>query len=406
MKKIRILYCETNRDGTIGGSFYSLLFLIKGLDKSIYDPSVIFYKENSLINEYKNAGAKVHVLELPQSFHLMSYAWFSLLNKLSHGLLYILLSPVQKLINLNRFFIARSLKNWKFIRKNKYDLVHLNNTVNWNHDWMLAAKMAGIKCITHERGINPTFRPFTKTLGDIIDGIVCISESVKTNLLKQNFNPDKLYLIYNGLDPNEIQIKTPAELMRKKYGLDSSSLVIGMVGNFKAWKGQETVVRAVAALRDRFPAIKCLLVGDASEDNCKFIAMLKDIIRENNISENVIFTGYQKNVADYVNIMQIVIHASIDPEPFGRVLIEAMAMKKPLIGSDAGAVPEIIQDNITGKLFAPGNPSELAECITYLLENEKVANDFGNRGYERLMSHFHIRNNIEKTQHLYNSLLS
>ena len=71
----------------------------------------------------------------------------------------------------------------------------------------------------------------------------------------------------------------------------------------------------------------------------------------------MIITGYRNDVADYVNALQILVHASILPEPFGRVLLEGMALRKPLVASDGGAVPEIVVDGVTGLLFRPGDPS-------------------------------------------------
>ena len=103
--------------------------------------------------------------------------------------------------------------------------------------------------------------------------------------------------------------------------------------------------------------------------------------------------------------MDIVIHASILPEPFGRVLIEAMAMHKPLIASNDGAVPEIVQNGITGITFPPGNADELANAIMYLLDNPDIAREMGESGYERLITMFHIDENARKTQSLYEQIL-
>ena len=106
-----------------------------------------------------------------------------------------------------------------------------------------------------------------------------------------------------------------------------------------------------------------------------------------------------------MNLMDVVIHASVLPEPFGRVLIEAMALKKPLIGARAGAVPEIIINNKTGLTFQPDNASNLASCIISLLKDPDLARNMGAEGYTRLIETFSIQSNVQKTTAIYDSIL-
>ncbi|MES9909074.1 MAG: glycosyltransferase family 4 protein, partial [Candidatus Thiodiazotropha sp.] len=117
-------------------------------------------------------------------------------------------------------------------------------------------------------------------------------------------------------------------------------------------------------------------------------------------------TGYIKNVSDYLNTLQIVLHTSIEPEPFGRVLIEAMSLSKPLVAAGDGAVPEIVVNEKTGLIFKPGDHECLAELVIKLLQHKQYAENLGKEGYKRLLEYFHINVNIEKTQLLYDKILS
>jgi glycosyltransferase involved in cell wall biosynthesis len=120
----------------------------------------------------------------------------------------------------------------------------------------------------------------------------------------------------------------------------------------------------------------------------------------------VIITGFKRDVANYINGLSVQIHASIAPEPFGRVLLEGMALGKPLVASNGGAVPEIVVDRETGLVFEPGNAEELADRVATLLEDPPLASRYGAAGRARLESAFSIAHNAERTQALYDRVLT
>jgi len=128
------------------------------------------------------------------------------------------------------------------------------------------------------------------------------------------------------------------------------------------------------------------------------------LVEDLKLQNNIIFTGYRKNVVDYFNAMDVVLHSSVLPEPFGRVLIEAMALRKPLVGARGGAVPEIIEHEVTGLICEPGNIEQYADAIVKMLADKDYAACMGKKGYERLLAEFHVDRNVEKTQSLYESL--
>ena len=115
-------------------------------------------------------------------------------------------------------------------------------------------------------------------------------------------------------------------------------------------------------------------------------------------------TGYRSDVADCVNALDVMIHASTDPEPFGRVLLEGMALRKPLVASRGGAVPEIVVDGETGLLFEPGDADDLDHALGDLVGNTGRRNRMGEAGYRRLIDEFGLDRNVERTQNLYRSL--
>jgi glycosyltransferase involved in cell wall biosynthesis len=386
----RILYVEGNVDGTIGGSFFSLLFLIQGLDKSRYDPVVVFSFEHRLFPRYESAGARVLLRPLAKAIQARS----------GLGRLF------AKACNLALGFVIEPVRLAMLLKRERIDLVHLNNSIVRNHPWMMAAKLCGIPCITHERGINPSYSQRSVSLGQNLAAVVCISDAVRDNFASRGVANLPLVTIPNGLDPSEMKSTVPPERVREEFDIQPGRRLIGIVGNLKHWKGQEVVLRATALIKDHFPEIICLLVGDFSKDDAAYRNKINGLIAELKLEGHVIVTGYRPNVADYVNALEVLIHASIEPEPFGRVLLEGMALRKPLVASRGGAVPEIVVDGSTGLLFTAGDHQDLARATELLLKDPERIVRMGEAGYHRLIDHFSIDKNVADTQRLYASVIA
>lgn len=393
----RILYCEGNTDSSVGGSYYSLFYLVESLDKTLYEPVVVFHREHRLLPMYRQAGLDSRVFPYRDAARFAAQAS-------RFGFAGRFLKLAQNFVNIWRMVIFPGIRCALYLRANHIDLVHLNNTVVRNHHWMLGAVLARVKCITHERGIEYIPR-FSRFFVGKLSAVICISGCVQENLFKQGIAAKQLIVIHNGLDPDRVRAKADAAEIRQRHGIEPGSPIIGIIGNIKEWKGQDVVVRATARLRQRWPNIRCLLVGDTEVDRVYEEHLRKQVV-EQGLENNVIFTGYQPNVADYLNVMDVMIHASVLPEPFGRVLLEGMAMKKPVIGARGGAVPEIIVHGESGFMFKPGDDAELAQYVAGLLEDSSRAREMGEMGHKRAGQEFGIQKNVQKTQQLYASLFT
>lgn len=385
----RILYVEGNVDGTIGGSYFSLLFLVQALDRERYEPVVVFARGNELIPRFR--ANDVHVsIHCPPS----PIRWRSGVGKI-----------LAKGLNFVQGFVLEPLRLARILRRERIQLLHLNNSITRNHPWIVGAKIARIPCITHERGINEHFKRRDRRLARSLDAIICISKAVENNFAQRGLEQLPTVTIHNGLDPADMPVTRDVEDIRKEFGIAADSRLIGIVGNVKPWKGQEVTIRAMGILRDEFPEVVCLLIGDTSAGDAHYRIELSELVERLRLKGRVIVTGYRADVANYVNALEIQIHASVAPEPFGRVLLEGMALRKPLVASYAGAIPEIIVPGQTGLMFTPGNAEELAECLRELLRDPDKARRFGEAGRKRLDEVFSITQNVSRTQELYDRLL-
>lgn len=407
MKPKKILYVEQNTDGTVGGSHFSLLYLIERLDRRRFAPTVIFYQDHHLVPQYRQAGCDVMILKKPQALNLReaSPALRSLCASSITGRL--AMTPVkliQKPFNYFKTFIIPSLECWKILRRGGFELVHMNNTLLRPQQWILASVLTRTKIIAHERGINSRFPTQAFFFAKFLSAIICISEAVRSNLLRSGFPKEQLAMIYNGLDPESFKPKRDKADVRREIGVPSGPLV-GIVGNIKAWKGQEIVIRSMRLVRERIPDARCLVIGGSSPDDAEYRRHVEQLIASEGLAGAVTITGFRKDVPDLVNCLDVLVHASVEPEPFGRVLLEGMALEKPVISNTIGSGPEIVADGVTGVLVPPAAPDDLAVAIITLLENPGLALEMGKAGRRRLDELFHISFNIEKTEELYSRVL-
>ena len=396
----RILYVEGCRDGTVGGSHTCLYSMVANFDRRRFYPIVVFYYDHAIAEKLRRIGVETHILKY---FKPLDFS--SLSKKVSPSLKRIFMPVIifQKLVNFLWYFLMPAILYARYLRKLRIDIIHLNNSLNSNHEWMLAAMISRIKIVSHERGINENLSKTSKVFGRSLDKLICMSEIIRTPLLKQSLIKTKTVIIYDGIDTSKVVINRSPEELKLTYGIGNDDPVIGVVGNIKQWKGQEIVVRATALLKKDWPGIKCLLVG-GTIDGDLYKEKLENITRELLIEKNVIFAGFQENPADFMNIMDVVIHSSIAPEPFGMVNLEAMYIKKPVVSTNIGGPMEIFKNGEDGVLIEPNNPVELARKISMLLESPKLRMKLGQRANETVMRRFRINDTVSKIQKVYEEI--
>ena len=166
--------------------------------------------------------------------------------------------------------------------------------------------------------------------------------------------------------------------LRRELGLRDNELVIGLVGNIQPWKGQDVLLRALPHLQTDTPW-RCLLIGGTptSPQGESYHRQLIDLTKSLGIEERVVFTGYRRNVAALINVVDTLVHTSVAPEPFGRVILEGMALGKPVLATDHGGPREIIDDGRTGFLLPPGDISALARCLDRVIGSPALRAQIG-----------------------------
>jgi glycosyltransferase involved in cell wall biosynthesis len=397
----RILFIEQNQDGTVGGSHYCLLYITQLIDKTKYEPLVMFYQENPLVQDFRNSGAEVIIQGKPRGKYL-----FSRFKKL--GPLYFILKLIEKFYNITNKHIIPTIRFIAFLRKEKVDIVHLNNSVEFGFEWLIASKILGKPCLTFQRGYHDRLSMVNKFFGNRFDGIYCVSDVIRHNLLDNGIDPAKCFTLYDGIDPEKLikKIKRSPLLVREEFHMSSTDLVIGMIGNFVPWKGQAILVRAMGLLSEKYPNLKCLLIGSSGTESKynEYLHEIMDIVEEHKLHDKIIITGYRTDIADLLNTIDIQVHSPTSPDPFPHVILEGMTLGKAIVASNIGGAIESLEDGKSGFLVPPKNPSVLAESISKLISNAELRKTLGQNAMKRVQDKFHIKLNISNIQSIYDKL--
>jgi glycosyltransferase involved in cell wall biosynthesis len=158
--------------------------------------------------------------------------------------------------------------------------------------------------------------------------------------------------------------------------------VAGVFGRITPWKGHDVVLRALANI----PSLAAVFVGEV--EDATYGNELRRLARELGVAERVRFLGFRNDVPQLMRAVDCIVHVSIDPEPFGRVVVEGMLAGRPVITTRAGGVPEIIENGVSGILIAPGSPEELAEALRRILSDPVATTRMAASGQARALTLF------------------
>ena len=382
----RVLFCESSADGTIGGSHYCMLYLVQHLDRAQFEPIALFYEPHALLARFQAAAETIiHPQDRP-------VGWQGAGGLLGRG------ANLVKLAGVVAGHVA-------LLRRRRIGLVHLNNSVTRHQDWMLAARLAGVPCIVHERGLSDGYSARDRAYARRVALIIPMSAWIRNHMVERGVDGSNIRVMYDGLDPGLVTVTTTAAAMREAWDVPAAAPVVGIVGNVRPWKGQETVVKAVIEVAKHFPDVVCFFVGATTAADEAYLAGMKALVAATGIERNVRFTGYQEDVPNFINMMDLLIHASVAPEPFGMVVLEGMAQRKPVIGSRAGGPVEMIIEGETGFTFPPGDAEALAARVSELLSDPERRTRMGERGYERLINQFTMSRYMENIHGAYRAVL-
>jgi glycosyltransferase involved in cell wall biosynthesis len=407
-RMIRILYVEG--PSHVGGSVISLYYLVAHLDRAAFDPLVLFRRPHPYRERFEAIGVPVITLaEEPPKAKVPS-------RQVSQQPIAAMISryarPVKAGYQAARWVYHLLGSEWPMARRIRQiieaegvDLVHTNNNLPRNRAGVLAARLAGVPVVCHYRMFEP-INGFDRWLGRYVATHVYISKAVAAHFIAQGLPPERAKVVYNAVDLDQFDPPGDGAAVRRELGLRPEHLVVGNVGRLDWWKGHDVFLPAVARLAACMPDLRALIVGGADDrlHNQAYASRLRVLTEELGLAKRVIFTGHRDDISDVMAASDLVVHSATQPEPFGRVVIEALAACRPVVAMAAGGVPEIIEDGVHGLLVPPGDVEALAEAMTFLLSNTQAAKAMARMGHQRVCQQFTIQAQMAAVQALYRAV--
>lgn len=283
------------------------------------------------------------------------------------------------------------------------DLVHVNDRLTVNRGAIWAAKMNRLPLVCHVRGWD-SWTIFDRWLDQSVARYLCISGAVADQMATLGVLQRRLTVVYNGLDVEDFStVADPA--LRQAWQTPPDGPLAGLVGRIVPWKGQHIFLQAVAQIARKNPAFHAWIVGEPEVGAESYAQTLHHLAESSGIAQRIHFLGHQEDIPGLLPSLDLLVHASVEPEPFGRVLIEGMAAQLPVIATDAGAVPEIVQAGQTGLLVPPGDAMAMASAIERLLSYPAQAVALGRAGREHVRQHFSAAQTVRGVEAVYADIL-
>ena len=313
-------------------------------------------------------------------------------------------NPVTIIFNIFRIL--------KVVKKNNINIIHARSRAPaWS--CYFVAKIARIKFITTFHGtynFNNKIKKFYNSIMLRSDYVIAISEFIYNEIkTKYAYSKKNISVISRGidikyLDPSKIDYKKVNNFL-KDLNLENNSIKLVLPGRVSGWKGHKIAIEAMTYLREKSSKdFVLLLVGPT--DNLKLKNNLLRKINELKLENRVKFIGPSKEMDLVYSTADIVLSCSTDPEAFGRIPVEAQAMGKVIIASNHGGHRETIINGLSGFLYPPLNPIDLANSIIKAISNEIYLDEqYKIKRRQNILDNFTDLNMCQKTLEVYNKVL-
>lgn len=386
----RILYiCPT---AAVGGAELSLLDLIGRLPRDRFEPALLLPGDGPLARAGRDAGARVTAIPWPRPV-MMAGRERSAANRLLAMTAPLLLVPS----------VARMAR---FIGRERIDLVHTNGT-KAHLVGGLAARLAGVPVVWHLRDVLAPgpLRSLLRVLSRLIPRRVIANSMASAQTLS---NRDRVTVVHNGIDAQLFRPVPGTSAVRAELGIPQTDYVVGTLGALAPLKGHVHLLRAMPRVLSSVPEARLLIVGGELYGTLGHTGHRELLVREAarlGVEGRVIFVGQRSDVVNLYNAMDVVVLASVRPESFGRIVIEAMACGRPVIASDLGGPREIITGPEVGALVPPGDPEAIARAVIAMHRDGSARAEMGRRGRARVMERFTLDRHVKEVCSIYDAVL-
>lgn len=391
MTPITILYPHSSDE--MYGSDLVLLNLVRRLDAATFRPYVLLPTDLSYEGKLSQAlsGAQIAHESLPMPVLRRRY-----------------FSPKGAPLFAN--MLLRGTRGVMAVaRQQQATLIHSNTSAVWGG--ALAASRLGLPHLWHVHELVTEPQLVRHLMAWMVarysTHVVAISQAVAEHLLADAPSlAGRISVIYDAVDTDSFSPQVRGDTLRTSWGVGPDDVLVGVVGRISAWKGQEFFLRAFASAARKEACLKAVIVGDVAPGEGWRKDALAVLSGELGVADRVIWAGYQDNAPEVMAALDILTLSSIRPEPFGMVVIEAMASGKPVVATAHGGPLESVVDGETGLLVSPRDPEAMAAALAQLAANPLLRAELGAAGRRRVESVFSFDRHVRAFQDLYIRLLA
>ena len=354
----------------------------------------------TLARELLNAGHKVWVLTLPNSLNE---------TKLRNWNLPIITDI--PLSSSNPWQLWRAYRRLQsLIEEQQIQIVNAHRSEGFPLLVLLRQRLKSFALI-RTRGTTRPLRDHwlnRKLHEDWIESVIVPAQVIASQLRQiLNLPSERLQVIYYPVNPSSIDSQGESEAQQSRLecldrlGIPRQCRVIGIVGRIRPVKGQRILLKSFATLRKRFPDIVLLMLyRDTNETEAEWQGLLQDLV-ESNLQQSVYLYGYREDVLEIMRHTDIGVVSSVDSEVICRVAVEFFSVGTPVVAFPTGALPEIIQDGVTGRIAKDKSAAALAEILEWMLESPERIAGFGKNARQQSLERFDPNKLLEQTLSVY-----
>lgn len=376
MNPIRILLIDTGKEW--GGGTNSMIELLKRIDRKRFQVTTLFYENYAkgqdwdLRRELESIGVSLTLL--PQ---IRRPVWAKIVKEIFRTFLF-WSDRIRSKAIFKVDYVWRIKPNAARIKteviKGKYDLLYMNNQPSSNLEGYLAGKDTGLPVVQHARIVAQLNQMEIQIASAYATRIICVSQGVQDDLVRQGIDPAKCAVVYNGIDTNQtLPIALSATELRDAN--PNQNIRIGVVGQLVARKAVGHVLEAaVLILAQSTTRFTITIIGTGPERE-----HLEEKTRQLGLSEIVTFRGFLANPIDAMMELDVVVLSSA-AEGFPRVVLEAMLLAKPVVATRIAGTQELVRDGVTGLLYEFGDIDALAGHLKRLMSDDSLRRAMGRAG--------------------------
>jgi len=365
------------------GAERRLLDIIENLDHRKFEAVVLLSQEGPFAEKLKDEGIETVFLDFK----------FKILFK-----------------NIGRFFEITKTFLW-ILKEYRIDIVHVNLHYLTSNLW-LAFLLSRKPVIMHLRA-HVWLAIFEKFVMARCARIICVSDFVRRSFFSKrrsdfivSANKDRLEVLYDGIDVEKFSADPEAGVLRQELAAGNNEKLVGMISAIDPIKGQDIFILAARRVCDKYPKTRFVIVGELyceTKKKKEFKERLIRLIEKLGLEKNVHMFGFRENIPEIMNSIDILVQPSAH-EALGTSLVEAMACKKPVIGSSVDGIPEVIGSDGAGVLLETRTPQALAEAVLFYLERPQEAQQAGIIARKRVEEIFDMKKNVSRLESIYHKL--